>query len=82
MVVAVDDNVQSLMLIEIFVEKMNLDLITFRSPIKALEFIVKNFNKIEVVITDYEMPKMKGCELIKRVNSPRPKGRGFLTNSL
>ena len=46
-------------------------VITFTNPIIALEHLLNNPNKCELVISDYCMPYLNGCELgnkIKELN--------------
>ena len=44
---------------------------TFTDPIVALEHLLNNPNKYELLISDYRMPNLNGCELgtkIKELN--------------
>ena len=46
-------------------------VITFTNPIVALEHLLNNPNKYELLISDYRMPNLNGCELgtkIKELN--------------
>ena len=38
----------------------------FTNPIVALEHLLNNPNKYELVISDYRMPYLNGCELDKK----------------
>lgn len=40
---------------------------TFTNPIVALEHLLNNPNKYELVITDYRMPNLNGCEFGSKV---------------
>jgi CheY-like chemotaxis protein len=39
----------------------------FTNPIAALEHLLNNPNKYELVISDYRMPKLNGCEFGAKV---------------
>jgi len=40
---------------------------TFTNPIVALEHLLNNPNKYQLVISDYRMPNLNGCELCTKV---------------
>jgi len=40
---------------------------TFTNPIVALEHLLNNPNKYQLVISDYSMPNLNGCELCTKV---------------
>ena len=40
---------------------------TFTNPIVAVEHLLNNPNKYELVISDYRMPNLNGCELGAKV---------------
>jgi len=63
--VSVDDQKVNLMVIEGMGEELGLDVISFLSPIDALDFIENN--EIDVVIVDYKMPNMNGVELVQNI---------------
>ena len=42
-------------------------VITFTNPIIALEHLLNKPNKCELVISDYRMPYLNGCELGTKV---------------
>ena len=67
-IAVVDDEVD---LINRFCEALSseeLNSIGFDDPSIALEYIRKHPSDIDMVITDWKMPKMNGLELIKKVD--------------
>lgn len=71
--VYIDDEPVNLMLVQAYAMDFNLNVKTFESPEEGLEYILSN--EIDILYTDYMMPKIDGIELIKRyrkVNSDTP----------
>jgi DNA-binding NtrC family response regulator len=60
----VDDDIN---LLNLFKEAVNINghenVFTFTEPKQALNYIQKKSNDFELVISDYKMPSMNGCEL-------------------
>jgi DNA-binding NtrC family response regulator len=71
-IVVVDDELD---LVDLFSDALSLygyDVSAFTDPIAALEYIKKNPDKYSLLITDFSMNKMNGCELgikVKEFNS-------------
>jgi response regulator RpfG family c-di-GMP phosphodiesterase len=61
--VSIDDNEQNLMLLEAFADQIKLEVKSFIDPVEALNFILNN--NVDIIFTDYMMPKLNGLELIK-----------------
>jgi putative two-component system response regulator len=71
--VYIDDEPVNLMLVQAYAMDFNLNVITFENPEEGLEYILNN--EIDILYTDYMMPKIDGIELIKRyrkinINTP------------
>ncbi|MCO4755561.1 MAG: CHASE domain-containing protein, partial [Bacteriovoracaceae bacterium] len=66
-ILAVDDEVDSLRLIEIFLRPYNLDLVTAKSAKEALTELETNLP--DILISDIGMPEMNGYELIKKIRT-------------
>ena len=62
-----DDSRVARHLITELAKSQNLPYIAFRDGEEAYEYIIKNNHKIDILITDYEMPKMNGLELIEKI---------------
>ena len=65
-IVLVDDNSQYANAMAEFIEKPEKqECIVFTNPAEALNHIENNH--VDILLTDYQMPNMNGCELAKRV---------------
>lgn len=62
--ISIDDDEQNLMLIEVFAQKIGLNIKSFTSPIEALEFLKQN--EVDIVFVDYKMPELDGVTLIEK----------------
>ena len=62
--VSIDDNEQNLILLEAFADQIELKVVSFIDPIKALDFITTN--DVDIIFTDYMMPNLNGLELIEK----------------
>ena len=61
--VYIDDEPVNLMLVQAYGMEFNLNIITFEDPQEGLDYILNN--DIDILYTDYIMPKIDGIELIK-----------------
>ena len=71
--VSIDDSEQNLMLIEAYADQIDLKVTNFSDPKEALNFILNN--DVDIIFTDYMMPKLTGIELIleyRKVNKSTP----------
>lgn len=57
--------------IETFSEN-ECEVYDFESPLALLERFKKEFESVEMVVTDYEMPILRGNELIKKLREIKP----------
>lgn len=62
--VYIDDEPVNLMLVQAYAMDFNLNVKTFENPEEGLAYILSN--EIDILYTDYMMPKIDGIELIKR----------------
>ena len=69
-VVIVDDNDTQLMLLELLLNQRGIKPVSFLSPAKAYEYI--QTNKVDLLISDYNMPEISGTDLIKAVKKLYP----------
>lgn len=68
--VIVDDEPLNLMLLKEYLKKAGVNkknVFQFQDGAEALPFIQNNCHLIDLLITDYRMPKMNGVELMKSV---------------
>jgi len=65
-VLAVDDSEVSLMLLTSLLEKLNFKVLEAKDGVQALK-LLKVHPDISLVVTDYNMPKMDGMELIYNI---------------
>jgi DNA-binding NtrC family response regulator len=69
-IVVVDDELQITDLLKTFLLciSKNLDIRTFNDPEEARAFLIQNTATVDVLITDYKMPKYDGLQLMKLVD--------------
>ena len=74
----VDDNQFNLMIAEELVKKSRHQLMTFFNPKEALAYLENCPEKIDIVLTDLNMPEMSGVEFAQRVRQGRYSNTVFL----
>ena len=62
-IVVVDDESDLVFMFKVTLEMNGYNVIGFTNPVEALEYLKKNHDKCTLVITDYKMPEINGCEL-------------------
>ena len=62
-IVVVDDESDLVFMFKVTLEMNSYNVIGFTNPVEALEYIKKNHDKCALLITDYRMPEINGCEL-------------------
>ncbi|GAA4355126.1 diguanylate cyclase [Kangiella marina] len=65
-IVIVEDSKTSAKMLQILLEVHQYDVMHFNNPKQALDY-VKYHQDVKMVITDYNMPEMDGCELTRRL---------------
>ena len=78
-ILVVDDQEEVLETASLMLEKMGHDCLLASDPIVALERIKANHEHLDLVITDYSMPKMSGMQLIDRCAHEYPQLRVLLS---
>jgi DNA-binding NtrC family response regulator len=64
-VVVVDDERDIVMIVEQILDGLPIAVHSFTDPLKALEFLKQNPCMVQLLITDYRMPRMSGLEFMK-----------------
>ena len=62
-IVVVDDESDLVFMFKVTLEMNSYNVIGFTNPVEALEYIKKNHDKCALLITDYRMPEINGCQL-------------------
>lgn len=62
-IVVVDDESDLVFMFKVTLEMNGYNVIGFTNPVEALEYLKKKHDKCTLVITDYKMPEINGCEL-------------------
>ncbi len=63
------------------IEERGYPTIGFTSPLLALNHINDYHDEFGLVLIDYEMPEMKGCELAKKIAEIDPQIKMILTTA-
>jgi DNA-binding NtrC family response regulator len=64
----VDDELDIVESIKIWLQKRGFDVQGFTNPLLALEYFKNNCNNIDIVLSDIRMPQMNGYELAKKIS--------------
>lgn len=79
-VLLVDDCFEWLFVEKEFIERNNeVECIAFEKPLEALKYL-REGNEVDILITDYQMPRIDGFELAQRVNDEFPDIRIILSS--
>jgi DNA-binding NtrC family response regulator len=71
-VAVVDDEDDIVTLYAIVLQENGYKVIGFTNPLFILEYVCKNSNEFELIIIDYRMPQMLGCELSNKISAINP----------
>ena len=69
-ILLVDDNRHGLIARKALLEELGYQITTAQSGEEAL--VLFSAGQFDVVVTDHKMPRMDGCELIRRIKLARP----------
>ncbi|HEU5462050.1 MAG TPA: response regulator [Nitrososphaeraceae archaeon] len=66
-IVVVDDESDLVFMFKVTLEMNGYNVIGFTNPVEALEYLKKNHDKCTLLLTDYKMPEINGCELGRKI---------------
>ncbi len=75
----VDDDGNILRALQRALHKIEANIITFQSPIQALEYC--QTNKPDLVISDQHMPEMNGCQLLEKIKKRWPTSQRIILSA-
>ena len=68
----VDDETNIVLLGKRMLERLGYEVTAFSSGLNALEYFVKNYANVDILITDMTMPKINGAELSSKCREHKP----------
>ena len=68
-ILIVDDELDIVESIKLWLQKRGLEVQGFTNPLLALEYFKNNCNSIRLVLSDIRMPQMNGYEFVKRIRN-------------
>ncbi len=66
-VLVVDDNLQNLELLQVYLEDVDCEIITAQDGVEAIESVAEN--KPDLILLDIMMPRMSGFEVCERLKA-------------
>lgn len=66
-ILIVDDNFDIVRLMERGLKEYGFNVSAFTDPVRALEDFKVNCNHYNIILSDSRMPRMNGCEFVKKV---------------
>ncbi len=69
--VLIDDEDMSLLLLQKMFEKLNFETQAFESSNEALKWISENHSKIDIIVTDQNMPEITGIQLAEKLGEEK-----------
>lgn len=66
-IMIVDDETEITRLMEEYLQESGYDTESFNSPLEAIYIFEKEFQEVNLLITDLTMPEMNGIELVKKL---------------
>ncbi len=67
-VLVVDDDPEMIIMLLEILNLMNIQAISFEKPLWAIKFFQMRSEKIDLLITDYSMPKINGLEMMRKIH--------------
>ena len=69
----VDDDEHIVNLFTSFLIEKGYDIIGFTNPFLLLDYVLNHSNKVRLVLIDYRMPRITGCELANKIIDINPR---------
>jgi two-component system chemotaxis response regulator CheY len=69
----VDDDEDTVNLFSYFLRENGYDVIGFANPLLLLDYILHHDNQFRLVLMDYNMPQITGCELANKIAEINPR---------
>ena len=66
-ILLIDDDLDLAEIVQAYFRQKDIDVIHFSEPVPALKFVQDRKHKVDVILTDLNLPQMSGIELIKRI---------------
>jgi DNA-binding NtrC family response regulator len=71
-VAVVDDEEDIILGFKVLLQENGYDVIGFTNPLMALDYIRKHPHIFDLIIIDYKMSPMQGCELSNKISTINP----------
>jgi CheY-like chemotaxis protein len=71
-IAVVDDEEDIIMGFKVLLQENGYDVIGFTNPLMALDYIRKHPDIFDLIIIDYKMSPMQGCELSNKISTINP----------
>jgi CheY-like chemotaxis protein len=68
----VDDDEDTVNLFTYFLRENGYDVVGFTDPLLLLDYILHHDNQFRLVLIDYNMPQITGCELANKIADINP----------
>ena len=72
-IAVVDDEEDLIIVFKAVLQENGYDVIGFTNPLMALDYIHKHPYEFDLIIIDYRMSPMLGCELSNKISAINPK---------
>ncbi len=81
-VAIVDDDEDTVNLFSYFLRENGYDVFGFTNPLLLLDYILHHDNQFRLVLIDYKMPQITGCELANKIADINPRIKMVLITAI
>ncbi|PIP27914.1 MAG: hypothetical protein COX29_03885 [Candidatus Moranbacteria bacterium CG23_combo_of_CG06-09_8_20_14_all_35_22] len=71
--IVVDDEPSNLKLTITFLKMLGFEVFEFSNPLDVMDVIESINPRVDLLVTDFDMPQMNGAKLIKKIKEKKPK---------